>query len=237
MPDLTPEQTERMVQEYYERQKSEQEQQDEYERMRQQEESEAKRLRENEQAKERMRRLRHQQKYEKLLERAKETGQIVEGEKCVIHPDEDALFDLQHVGQFKGLPNKISLCPVCAKKFNLEPIEKGDIKECVNTDYHMQNPKEENKATKQLKHGGVFGDVGPLPLCETCSSPFLLKMTPTSEESMKYKDIIPMFGAYMDKDQGKQAMLKVLVKVANQLDSKGLYEEAGIIDEIIYEVK
>jgi hypothetical protein len=126
----------------------------------------------------------------------------------------------------------MQLCPWCASKLDVQPLAEGDqVSSCVNQQYHAENPEKDPKSVAALHHDKLFGETGPLPLCETCSSPFAIKMNPLSEDALKFEWMIPML------QKEKKAMLETLIRVANSLDAKGLYEEAGVVDSIIHEVK
>jgi len=96
---------------------------------------------------------------------------------------------------------------------------KGGYK-CVSS---AHEEGDEPKADFLFKHGGVFGgteNFPPLvPLCEYCAR--LVKMLPFDSE----------------KKAGAKVGLKKLARLANQLDQRGLYKEAALIDQILKEAK
>lgn len=184
---------------------------------------EERRLQDNEKAKDRMKNLRH----ERSMEEAESEGLISGKKNCMIHDDLPATFAFQHADVLKGLPQKINLCVGCASKLKLNTY--GSPRgECINEDFHTANPRAARKGVAELEHNKLFGEVPALPLCKTCSSRFAIQMRPLTEEAEGLGSMVPMLN--------REAMLRALIKAANSLDEKGLYEEAGEIDEIISEL-
>jgi len=185
---------------------------------------EQRRQQDNEKAKDRMKNLRH----ERSMEQAEEEGLLSRKSMCMIHDDLPASFALQHANILKGLPQRISLCPMCASKLRVNKLStpRG---ECINEEFHIQNPRFAKKGVAELEHNNLFGEVPALPLCKVCSSSFALQMRPLNEEADKFEFMVPMLS-------NKEAVLKSLLRAANSLDQKGLYQEANELDDIIEQI-
>lgn len=189
-------------------------------KQRENEAREQRRLQDNEKAKDRMKNLRH----ERSMEGAEAEG-ILSGDKvCMIHNDLPAAFALQHADVLKGLPQRINLCIGCARKLKVNTFA-SPRGECVVEDFHSQRPRMPRKAFAELEHNGLFGEVGPIPLCKNCSGKFAIQLRPLTEEAAELEALVPMLN--------REATLKALMKIANSLDEKGLYEEANEVDAII----
>lgn len=77
-------------------------------------------------------------------------------------------------------------------------------------------------AITKVMHGGLFGDIGPITLCEDHAE--LLKIVPLEEEMVE--------GEYRRKKSNISSILQKISKLANKLDAKGLYDEANLLDTI-----
>lgn len=193
------------------------------------EKSEQQKKEDNEKARLRMVRLRG----ERGIEEAEETGALAKpGKMCEEkgHEDIPAKFVLQTVGQLEGLPPRVYLCPWSASKIDVVPFppSQGEGQMCINVTFHEKHPKIEAIATALLQHHGLFGnEIGPLPLCKYCSSPFALQVRPMNEEAeVKFDWMVPMT------QRAKAQLIVRLLKVANHLDKRGFYKEADTLDSV-----
>jgi hypothetical protein len=95
-----------------------------------------------------------------------------------------------------------------------------------------------SKANFKLVHNGLLGDMPPITLCEICAR--LLKVIPVSGESVG-KNLIEWPQMQTAKQKKKIRRKKKrksdiylrLIKLADNLDCKGFYKDASLIDAII----
>lgn len=192
----------------------------------------------NEKARLRMKRLRD----DRAIEEGEQEGLILKpGAMCSEHKDIPATFVLQTVGQFPGLGNRTPLCTYCASRLDIVEFPPSEGVTCVNVQYHAENPKASPIAMRALTHGKLFGEnTGPIPLCKDCGSSTAIRVRPINEEGEKDKHKVPLakkFDEDMEKEMERRKRrayaIDRLMKLANLLDSRGLYAEANEIDTLI----
>jgi hypothetical protein len=116
-------------------------------------------------------------------------------------------------------------------------------------------------ATKKLLHGGLLGDTPPITLCKDCSK--LLKIVnigfedPETEKRLRKKQLekelrswekaqekarkkqkkepskVPGSQSVSMKRSGVEDVLKKIANLANKLDTRGLHDEANLLDKIL----
>ena len=86
----------------------------------------------------------------------------------------------------------------------------------------------------KLLHGGLLGDTPPITLCKYCAK--LMKLIPLESEDVESASggkVYRKEELMKKRKSTMQHIFKKLADLASALDTKGLYEEASLADEIL----